>query len=94
MPRNHPASRSTARFGSQGSRVNENGSPCGNSNSLKDQTNYKAIVRKVLTDKRSQQQLNGEDNCDSFLHYDDDEGLNVVESDQGFVLNLPATSSS
>jgi hypothetical protein len=92
MPRNHPAPRNVARFGSQGSRVNENGSPRGYSNSLREHTSYKAIARKVLTDARPTA-MNGEETGDGFFHCGDDEG-NMAESDQGFLLHLPAASPS
>ena len=91
VPGKHRVTRITARFGSQGSRVNENGSPRGNCNSLKEQTNYKAIARKVLTDNNTTIK-NGDNNGDAFLHYDDDEGLNIVDSDQPFVFDLAAAS--
>jgi hypothetical protein len=91
VPGRHRVVRNTARFGSQGSRVNENGSPRGNSNSLKEQTDYRAIVRKVLTDNNPTI-MNGDDNGDSSFHYDDDEGLDIVDSGQLFDFDLAAVS--
>ncbi len=94
VPRNHPAARNTARFGSQGSRVNENGSPCGRRDSLQEHIHYEAIARKVLTDTKPSV-MNDEVNGDAFFnYYDDDEGLKAVDSDQGFLFNLPMTSPS
>jgi len=93
MPKNHPVARNTARFGSQGSRVNENGSPRGGSNSLHEHTDYKAIVRKVLMDAHPSV-MDGEENGNGPYHYGDDEGLNVIESDQEFLSKLPTISSS
>jgi hypothetical protein len=93
MPRNHPVARKTARFGSQGSRVNENGSPRGHSNSLYEHTDYKAIARKVLMDANPTV-LDDEENGNGFYHYGDYEGLNIVESNQEFLLKLPTSLSS
>jgi hypothetical protein len=89
---NNLAARKTARLGSQGSRVNENGSPRGNSKSAEEQKIYKAIAREVMMDKNAT--VGNDDNNGTFLRYDDGEGLNVVQSDQRFVFDLPITSST
>jgi hypothetical protein len=88
MPRNRPAARNTARFGSQGSRVNENGSPRGHSNNFQEPASHNKIARKALRDVKPTE-ITGEDDGDGYFHYDDDSGLNMVDNDQGFLLDPP-----
>lgn len=91
---NPAALRHTTISGSQGSRVDENGSPRGFSNSLQERANYRMIAEKVLMDVKPIES-NDEDDGDGFFHHEEDERVPAVDqSDDSLLLNLPLIPSS